>query len=476
MKNLQARFWLSSLLLVAIYLSASSVVLGQFECTPSITTSPTTGALTAGDPLQTGRVVRDGRPSSCTGKTNTLQNATPVNHDAHNFTAPISLTPLCATINFNHTGCGTATTGIVAYSTFTPGTPQTGILGDMGFSSTGTGSLSFPLTSGQNFTVVVYDVVDTPTNLFCASYSFTITYSNSCRQAGYDANNDGFAEMNLFRPATGQWFAFNSNTGVFNTSNTFGITGDTPLIGDYTGDGNSDISVFRPSNNTWYGASTPVGSFFAQPWGTAGDIPVPGDYDRDGKMDITIWRPTNGTWYTLNSSTSVLSVVQWGTNGDTPYTGDFDGDLANDFGIARNGVVAGQILHQILESNFAQGFFLQVFYGAPGDEIVIGDYDGDAKSDIAVFRPATGDWHINRSTILTAPPGPTQVIHWGQAGDIPQPADYDADKKTDVAVYRPSNGAWYTLRSSDSQPRIFALGTATDVPITANNTVESPVR
>jgi hypothetical protein len=373
MKNVQSRFWLSSLLLVAIYLSASSVALAQFECNTPLATIPTTGSLTAGDPTQTGRVVRDGRASTCTGKTNTLQNATPVNADAYNFTAPISLTPMCGTLSFNNTGCATATTGMVAYSTYTPATPNTGIIGDMGFSSTGTGSFSFPLTSGQNFTIAVYDVIETPTNLFCASYTFNITYNNSCRQAGYDANNDGLAEINLFRPSTGQWFAFNANTGVATSTNSFGMAGDVPEIGDYSGDGNSDLGVFRSSNNTWYTATTPVSSFNAQPWGVAGDTPVTGDYDRDTRADIAIWRPSNGSWYVLQSGNNTLSVVQWGATGDVAYTGDFDGDRMNDFGVARAGVVPGQTTHFILESNFAQGFFLQTYFGTTGDKIVTGD-------------------------------------------------------------------------------------------------------
>jgi hypothetical protein len=166
----------------------------------------------------------------------------------------------------------------------------------------------------------------------------------------------------------------------------------------------------------------------------------------------------------LQSSNTTLSVTQWGTTGDTPYTGDFDGDRANDFGIARTGVVPGQITHFILESNFAQGFFLQAYFGIPGDRIAIGDFDGDARSDLAVFRPSDGNWYID--TVGAAAPAITGV-HFGLSGDIPQPADYDGDKKTDVAVYRPSTGVWYLMRSSDSQLRIFTLGTATDLPASA---------
>ena len=33
-----------------------------------------------------------------------------------------------------------------------------------------------------------------------------------------------------------------------------------------------------------------------------------------------------------------------------------------------------------------------------GDQAVPGDYDGDNKTDIAIFRPSAGQWWINRST------------------------------------------------------------------------------
>ena len=87
---------------------------------------------------------------------------------------------------------------------------------------------------------------------------------------------------------------------------------------------------------------------------------------------------------------------------------------------------------------------MAVEWGQPGDIPVPGDFDGDMKTDYAVFRPGTGNWYIVQSSN-----GSTQFAHWGANGDVPVVGDYDGDGKSDVAVFRPSSGDWYILRSSN---------------------------
>ena len=70
------------------------------------------------------------------------------------------------------------------------------------------------------------------------------------------------------------------------------------------------------------------------------------------------------------------------------------------------------------------------------------DYDGDGKTDLAVWRPSDGSWHITNSSTST-----TRTALWGRKGDIPVPGDYDGDGKTDLAVWRPSEGNWYITSS-----------------------------
>nr|HPJ72479.1 C1 family peptidase [bacterium] len=72
--------------------------------------------------------------------------------------------------------------------------------------------------------------------------------------------------------------------------------------------------------------------------------------------------------------------------------------------------------------------------GSSGDNPILagGDYNGDGRSDIAVFRPSTGQWLIRGRT----------KFYFGQTGDVAAPGDYDGDGTTNPGLFRGSAGKW----------------------------------
>ena len=199
-----------------------------------------------------------------------------------------------------------------------------------------------------------------------------------------------------------------------------------------------------------------------------------GDYDGDGRLDPTIIRTESGAlrWYVLRSGTNTFSTFVFGSVNDTPLVGaDYTGDGADDPAVVRldaqnrilwlTGTTTGALINKITWGSFNTDYVIPA-----------GDYDGDGKADLAVWRgfgsspAANGEWLVLKST------GGVINLQFGIASgtnenrDIAlRSGDYDGDDKTDIAVWRPSNQTFYVLRSSDSQLMVQKWGDPGNIPL-----------
>jgi predicted CoA-binding protein len=135
---------------------------------------------------------------------------------------------------------------------------------------------------------------------------------------------------------------------------------------------------------------------------------------------------------------------------------DFDGDNKTETAVFRRSTGRWYII------NSYNGVQRSVSWGQKnGNDIPVpGDYDGDGKTDIAIFRPSNGNWYI-----ISSSTGAQSSVQWGQSGDVPVPGDYDGDGKTDKAVFRPSEGKWYFISSSTGAQSSVQWGQSGDLPV-----------
>lgn len=176
----------------------------------------------------------------------------------------------------------------------------------------------------------------------------------------------------------------------------------------------------------------------------------------------TVWRRGNGTWYIMDENGGIAAESQqFGMEGDIPVPADFDGDGKTDFAVYRPGATNCQNGCSWFIFKSSDNSWVAYNFGADGDKPVPADFDGDGKADYAVYRQSDKTWHILKS-------GDGQYIgyQFGETDDIPIPKDYDGDGRADVTVWRGATATWCVLRSLDGQITSEVWGTGlTDKPV-----------
>lgn len=312
-----------------------------------------------------------------------------------------------------------------------------------------------------------------------------------------DSDGDGRSDFSVLRfpnvapPSVAQITYFNSNSTDGFQSAVFGDANqDFPQPGDYDGDGKTDIAVYRDADDNDAASSdshfiilrSSDGLVSYIPFGQAGDLAVQRDYDGDGKTDLAVFRrSTTDTeaqtlWFirfTNNNPTQAVTTFWWGVSGDTvntfdvPVPGDYDGDGKFDLAVYRVGTFPTNTFFVRRSSDLTQQ--AQQWGNFQTDYIVPGDYDGDGKFDFCAAR--TGAAAANPVTwfILRSSDGGMSAPVYGRSDDIPIQADYDGDGRTDPAMYRrgataTSQSFHHVLESFTGVSRSTAWGLRADFP------------
>jgi len=276
----------------------------------------------------------------------------------------------------------------------------------------------------------------------------------------FDFDGDGRADYGRWHSANFQYKVTKSGSSGYDTFTIGNSSSARVAPGDFDGDGKTDAGVF--SAGTWKYKTSPTASETSVTLGQSGDIPAAGDYDGDGKTDQAVFRPSTGTWLVRISSggscpsgysgTAPNCSVGFGASGDLPVPGDYDGDSRSDPAVFRAGT------WYVLGS---QAGYYGIQWGLTSDIPVPANYDTDSMTDMAVFRPSSGTWYV----LTSSSPGNYFSANWGNWGDQPTPADYDGDGKADLCIWRPSTGVWWMLRSSNGTYETVALGVNGDFAV-----------
>ncbi len=260
-----------------------------------------------------------------------------------------------------------------------------------------------------------------------------------------DFDGDGATDLAVYDPASGAWSVTLSADGS-SAALAFGGADWTALAADFDGDRRADPAVYRASDGQWQVLLSAAGyALAAIQLGGPGYAPLAADFDGDGLADLGAYAAAEGCWMDRRSAggyTVAESIL--GGPGYAPLAADFNGDGLVDPAVYNAASGRWQVMWQVMLGGAAAGRLTAGAEAEAAGEAVAGDYDGDAKADLAVYRRASGDWQV----LLSGSGYAAVAAQLGGESWRPVSGDFDGDGKADPSVFNGAVRRWTVMLSA----------------------------
>jgi len=233
-----------------------------------------------------------------------------------------------------------------------------------------------------------------------------------------------------------------------------------PLAGDWNGDKKSKPGLWQSDGYFAIDKDGDGRLVELGPFGYSTDVPLAGDWNGDGKDEIGVYRPSDYCFYLDYNGDGAWD----GGNGDKklgplgfdfkdiPVTGDWNGDGKDEIGVWRPADqcfyldASGDGKWDAAEKDIKSGPL-----GEVGDVPLSGDWNGDGRDEVGFWEPDSRYFYIDndRDGKWDADKGDLKLGPYGESYDTPVGGKWDGGNKDLVGVWDP-----YT--------RLFHLNTGGD--------------
>ncbi len=142
--------------------------------------------------------------------------------------------------------------------------------------------------------------------------------------------------------------------------------------------------------------------------------------------------------------------------GDVPITGNWGGDRRSDVGVFRPRPTGG-----LFRLRMPDGSVDRIALGGTVDRPVTGDWNGDGRTEVGVWK------RKQRTFVLRGTGGKTRSVRFGARRDVPLTGDWDGDGASDLGVFRPRREV-VRLRAADGRVTRVRFGDTGSVPVTGD--------